>query len=243
MLLLDPSRETVVLTRQFRLPTYVNGDAPMLVEVCARLVEPGDDPAETARKEAEQETGYQVRDLRKVFALYMSPGASAETLHLYVATYDPGERSGRGGGLREEGEEIEVLELPLARAWAMVEEGAIVDAKTVLLLQHVRLHGSAGRRPSRWQSWKITNDIPIANVVLRFRRCAPCRDGAVDACAPALTAAGLGRPPALSTANARILMQPSRGECAAVAPRTWCASPAVSFATTKASVADLTPPR
>ncbi len=82
MLLLDPSRETVVLTRQFRLPTYVNGDAPMLVEVCARLVEPGDDPAETARKEAEQETGYQVRDLRKVFELYMSPGASAEKLHL-----------------------------------------------------------------------------------------------------------------------------------------------------------------
>lgn len=145
VLLFDPSRETVVLTRQFRVPAYVNGDTPMLIEACAGLVEPGEDPAETARKEAEQETGYQVRDLRKVFALYMSPGASAETLHLYLATYAPGERNGRGGGLREEGEEIEVLELPLARAWAMVEASEIVDAKTVLLLQHVRLRSFAER--------------------------------------------------------------------------------------------------
>ncbi len=75
----------------------------------------------------------------------MSPGASAEKLHLYLATYDPGERSGKGGGLREEGEEIEILELPLARAWAMVEAGEIVDAKTVLLLQYVRPGGADGR--------------------------------------------------------------------------------------------------
>ena len=143
VLLLDSARATVVLTRQFRVPAHVNGDAPMLIEACAGRVEPGDDPAETARKEAEQETGYQVRDLRKVFELYMSPGATAEKLHLYLATYDAGERGGKGGGLREEGEEIEVLELPLARAWAMVEAGEIVDAKTVLLLQHVRLGGHA----------------------------------------------------------------------------------------------------
>ena len=145
VLLLDPAGEKVVLTRQFRVPAYVNGDVPQLVEACAGVVDQGDDPAETARKEAEQETGYPIRDLRKVFELYMSPGASAEKLHFFVATYDPSGPKGEGGGQHGEGEDIEVLEVPLARAWAMVEAGEIVDAKTVLLLQHVRL-GGAGRR-------------------------------------------------------------------------------------------------
>ena len=99
VLLLDPAGEKVVLIRQFRMPAYTNGDAPMLVEACAGVVEPGDDPAETVRKEAEQETGYPIRDLRKVFKLYMSPGASAEKLHLFVATYDPSGPKGEGGGL------------------------------------------------------------------------------------------------------------------------------------------------
>ena len=139
VLLLDAGGSTVLLTRQFRLPALVNGDAPRLIEACAGNVEPGDDPAETARREAEQETGYRLRDLRKVLELYMSPGASAEKLHLYLATYDPADRSSEGGGLRDEGEEIELVELPLARAWEMVRTGEIADAKTVLLLQHVRL--------------------------------------------------------------------------------------------------------
>jgi nudix-type nucleoside diphosphatase (YffH/AdpP family) len=136
---LDPGRSTVLLTRQFRLPAHANGDPAWLVEACAGNVEPGDDPAETARKEAEQEMGCRLRALRPVFTLYMSPGATAEKLHLFTAEYGPGERSGAGGGLREEGEEIEVLEMPLAEAWAMVGRGEIVDGKTVLLLQHLLL--------------------------------------------------------------------------------------------------------
>jgi nudix-type nucleoside diphosphatase (YffH/AdpP family) len=135
----DPRRSTVLLTRQFRLPAQVNGDEPWLVEACAGNVEEGDDPAETARKEAEQEMGCGLRGLREVLALYVSPGATAEKLHFFTAEYDPGGRSGGGGGLREEGEDIEILELPLAEAWAMVGRGEIVDAKTVLLLQHLLL--------------------------------------------------------------------------------------------------------
>jgi nudix-type nucleoside diphosphatase (YffH/AdpP family) len=130
---------TVLLTRQFRAPPFANGDDPWLIEVPAGNVEEGDDPAETVRKEVEQETGYELTDVRPVHTLYVSPGSSAEKLHLFAACYDPARRSGRGGGLREEGEEIEILQLPLAEAWAMVGRGEIVDAKTVLLLQHIML--------------------------------------------------------------------------------------------------------
>jgi nudix-type nucleoside diphosphatase (YffH/AdpP family) len=148
VLLLEPRRSTVVLTRQFRLPAMVSGDAPRLVEACAGSVEPGEDPAETARKEAAQETGYRPRALRKVLEVYTSPGASAEKLHLYVAGYDPADRPGEGGGVREEGEEIEILEMPLDEAWAMVGRGEIVDAKTVLLLQHAVLARAEAHRSS-----------------------------------------------------------------------------------------------
>jgi nudix-type nucleoside diphosphatase (YffH/AdpP family) len=140
----DPRRSTVLLTRQFRLPAQVNGDEPRLVEACAGNIEEGDDPAGTARKEAEEEMGCGLRELREVFALYMSPGVTAEKLHFFIAEYEPGGRSGEGGGLREEGEDIEVLELPLAEAWAMVGRGEIVDAKTVLLLQHLMLARGPG---------------------------------------------------------------------------------------------------
>jgi nudix-type nucleoside diphosphatase (YffH/AdpP family) len=136
---LDPRRGTVLLTRQFRLPARVNGDPPRLIEACAGAVEPGEDPAATVRKEAEQETGHRLRDLRKVMEVYASPGASAEKLHLFLAAYDPADRTGRGGGLREEGEEIELLEPGLDEAWRMVLDGRIADAKTVLLLQHLLL--------------------------------------------------------------------------------------------------------
>ena len=110
----------------------------MLVEACAGMVDAGDDPAETVHKEAEQEMGYRLRDIRKLFTLYMSPGASAEKLHLFVADYGPGDRIGQGG-MASEGKRIDVLELSLARAWRMVTAGEIIDAKTVLLLQHARL--------------------------------------------------------------------------------------------------------
>ena len=138
---IDRARGMVLLVRQLRIPAYLNGDNPMLVEACAGMVEPGDSPAETVRKEAEQEMGYRLHGVRKVFELYMSPGASAEKLHLFVAGYGPGDRVGTGGGVPGEGERIELLELPLARAWEMVAAGEINDAKTVLLLQHARLNG------------------------------------------------------------------------------------------------------
>jgi nudix-type nucleoside diphosphatase (YffH/AdpP family) len=135
----DPRRGTVLLTRQFRIAAHVNGDPAWLVEACAGVVEGGRSPEETARTEAEQETGHRLRAVREVFVLYTSPGACAEKLHLYLAEYGPEDRQGRGGGLREEGEEIEVIETPLDEAWAMVRRGDIVDAKTVLLLQHLLL--------------------------------------------------------------------------------------------------------
>ena len=136
---LDRERGAVLLVQQFRLPPYINGDPALMIEACAGMVEHGDDPAETIRKELEQEVGYHVRNLRKVFQLYMNPGVATEIVHLFTAEYCPADHVGRGGGLRGEGEEIEVLELPLSQAWEMIATGQIVDAKTVVLLQHAHL--------------------------------------------------------------------------------------------------------
>lgn len=148
----DARRSTVLLTRQFRLPAAVNGDPPFLVEACAGIVEGGAAPAAAVRAEAEQELGCALRDLRELFALYPSPGATTERLHFFIAEYDPSGRSGEGGGLPEEGEDIEVLEMPLDEAWAMVGRGEIMDAKTVLLLQHLLLmqgaHDASAPSPS-----------------------------------------------------------------------------------------------
>jgi nudix-type nucleoside diphosphatase (YffH/AdpP family) len=144
----DPARGTVILIRQFRLPAQVNGDPPFLIEAPAGNVEPGDSPAETARKEAEQEIGYRLEALRQLFALYTSPGTCAEVLHFFLAEYSPAARTGRGGGVEEEGEEIAVLELPLDRAWEMVRMGEIRDAKTVLLLQHLLLQVGEDQGPT-----------------------------------------------------------------------------------------------
>ncbi|WP_135465954.1 NUDIX domain-containing protein [Crenalkalicoccus roseus] len=142
----DPGRRTVLLIRQYRLPAQLNGDPPRLIEACAGYVEPGEDPEEAIRREAEQELGCGLRDLRRAFTLYTSPGACAEKLHLFLARYDPAGRRG-GGGLPQEGEDIEVLELPLEHAWSLVASGGIMDAKTVLLLQHLRL--ALGEGPCR----------------------------------------------------------------------------------------------
>ncbi|PJI97652.1 nudix-type nucleoside diphosphatase (YffH/AdpP family) [Acidovorax sp. 69] len=146
LLLFDPQRRTVVLTRQFRLPAFLNGSASgMLVEACAGLLD-GDDPETCIRREAEEETGYRVRQPRKVFEAYMSPGSVTEKLHFFVAEYAPHDRIQSGGGLAHEGEDIEVIEMPLAQALAGIGSGAIQDGKTVMLLQHVALmlQGAAG---------------------------------------------------------------------------------------------------
>jgi nudix-type nucleoside diphosphatase (YffH/AdpP family) len=139
LLLFDPGRGTVVLTRQFRLPAFLNGCADgLLVEACAGLLD-GDDPETCIRREAEEETGYRVRQPRKVFEAYMSPGSVTEKLHFFIAEYEPQDRVRAGGGLVNEGEDIEVIEMPLADALAGIARGAIQDGKTIMLLQHVAL--------------------------------------------------------------------------------------------------------
>jgi nudix-type nucleoside diphosphatase (YffH/AdpP family) len=138
ILLYDTSRRNVILTRQFRFPAFANGYRDLLVEVPAGLLD-NLDPASRVRNELEEETGYRVGEITKVFEVFMSPGSVTEILHLYIAAYDPSNRVGAGGGLKEEGEEIGVFEIGFDQAMAMVKSGQICDAKTIMLLQHVAL--------------------------------------------------------------------------------------------------------
>lgn len=141
ILLYNRARGTVVLTRQFRLPTFVNGNPDgMLLEVPAGLLD-ADTPEEAIRREVAEETGFRVGRVVPVLQAYMSPGSVTERLHLFVAEFDPGERAGEGGGSAAEGEDIEVLEVRLADALAMIVDGAIMDAKTIMLLYHARIIG------------------------------------------------------------------------------------------------------
>jgi len=141
LLLFNAARGTVILTRQFRFPAYVNGCADgMLVEACAGLLD-GNDPLAAMRREAIEETGYAVQSPRKVFEAYMSPGSITEKLHFFVAAVDDADRRHAGGGEEHEGEDIEVLELPLAQALDMVRDGRIQDGKTIMLLQHAAMVG------------------------------------------------------------------------------------------------------
>ncbi|MBD8583621.1 NUDIX domain-containing protein [Frigoribacterium sp. CFBP 8766] len=139
ILLVDPARDTVLLTRQFRFPAYVN-DHPdgMLVEAAAGLLDE-DDPETAIRREASEELGVEVGELTHVLDAYMSPGSVTERVHFYAAEYSPVDRTSAGGGVADEGEEIEVLELPFAEALAMVDDGGIVDGKTIMLLQWAAL--------------------------------------------------------------------------------------------------------
>lgn len=141
----DPARGTVLLVRQFRMPVLLNprpgheADG-MLIEACAGLLDEND-PETAIRKEAEEELGFRLGAIRQVFDVYMSPGSVSERLMLFVADYSPADRISAGGGAPSEGEDIEVMELPLARAIAMVESGEIVDAKTIILIQYLKLEG------------------------------------------------------------------------------------------------------
>ncbi|HZT88136.1 MAG TPA: NUDIX domain-containing protein [Stellaceae bacterium] len=136
---IDRSRGTVLLVRQLRLAAYLAGDPPALIEACAGHLETGDSPADAARREAAEELGYELRGLQPLFTLYMSPGLITERIHFFVAEYDAAMARGAGGGLEAEGEDIAIIETTIADAWRMVERGEIIDAKTVLLLQHARL--------------------------------------------------------------------------------------------------------
>lgn len=139
ILLYNRAMRTVVLTRQFRLPSYLNGNpSGMLIEVCAGMIDE-DDPVETVKREAIEETGYHVTDVRKVCETYVSPGAVTEILHLFIGAYTPDMKRSEGGGLKDEHEHIEVLEMPFADALNRVETGEIRDAKTIILLQYAEL--------------------------------------------------------------------------------------------------------
>jgi len=133
------AQRTVVLVRQFRYPAYLNGYDDLLIEAAAGLLD-DETPEVRIRAEAEEETGYRLGQVRKIFEAFMSPGAVTEKIHFFVAEYDPTMRVGSGGGLASEGEDIEVLELAFKQALAMIGDGRIVDAKTIMLLQYAALH-------------------------------------------------------------------------------------------------------
>jgi nudix-type nucleoside diphosphatase (YffH/AdpP family) len=133
------AQRSVVLVRQFRYPAFVNGYDDLMIEAAAGLLDNAS-PETRIRAEAEEETGYRLGDIRKVFEAFMSPGAITEKLHFFVAEYEAGMRVGSGGGIASEGEDIEVLELPIDSALAMIGDGRIVDAKTIMLLQYAALN-------------------------------------------------------------------------------------------------------
>lgn len=140
ILLYNKEKNTVILTRQFRLPTYINGNEDgMLIEACAGLLDK-DNPEDCIRRETEEETGFKVTAVRKIFEAYMSPGSVTEIIHFFVAAYTSDMKINEGGGIEHEQEDIEVIELPFAQALKMMENGQIRDGKTILLLQYAALH-------------------------------------------------------------------------------------------------------
>ncbi|MNE54928.1 GDP-mannose pyrophosphatase NudK [compost metagenome] len=140
ILLYNTKQKTVILTRQFRLPTYLNGnDSGMMIEVCAGLLDE-DHPEQCIIRETEEETGYRVSSVRKVFESYMSPGAVTEILYFFVGEYDESMKVSEGGGVEHEQENIDVLEFTFDEAYSMIESGEIKDAKTIMLLQYAKIH-------------------------------------------------------------------------------------------------------
>ncbi|NNE88261.1 MAG: NUDIX domain-containing protein [Silicimonas sp.] len=137
-LLHNPKTDCVLLTRQFRLPVFLNGGSETVIEAPAGLLE-GANPAERMRAELIEETGFKVDALTHLFDVYMSPGSVTEYLAFFKGTYTLEDRAGDGGGVMDEGEDIEVMHVPLSRAFQMIEEGEIRDAKTVILLQHLMI--------------------------------------------------------------------------------------------------------
>ncbi|GAB2632879.1 GDP-mannose pyrophosphatase NudK [Belliella aquatica] len=140
IMLYNTSKNSVILVKQFRMPTYLNGNEDgFLIEACAGLLDK-DNPDECIRKEVIEETGYRVEKVEKIFESYMSPGSVTEILHFFIGEYTENMKVANGGGLVEEQENIEVLELPFAKAIAMISSGEICDAKTIMLLQYLKLN-------------------------------------------------------------------------------------------------------
>lgn len=155
ILLYNREQGTVLLTRQFRFPAFVNGcDDGLLIEACAGLLD-GQDAEQCIRRETEEELGVKVRQPRKLFEAYMSPGSVTEKLHFFAAEYAAADQVGAGGGLHQEGEDIEVLALPLPEALQMMRNGAIQDGKTMLLLQYAALVGL--------EALAASNAVPLAS--------------------------------------------------------------------------------
>ena len=141
ILLYNANEKKVILTRQFRLPTFINGnESGMLIEACAGLLDK-DNPEDAIRRETEEETGYKVAHVRKIFEAYMSPGSVTEILYFFVAEYERSMKVNDGGGVEHEQEDIEVLELDADVAMSMIDTGAIRDGKTIMLLQYARMNG------------------------------------------------------------------------------------------------------
>ncbi|HTJ57521.1 MAG TPA: NUDIX domain-containing protein [Devosiaceae bacterium] len=134
-----PETGKIILVRQFRFPLFVKGKQAWILEACAGFLD-GDDPETCARREAEEESGYRLKSLRKAFDAEMSPGSIIETVSCFIGTYGPDSKISNGGGLHHEGEDIEVVELELADALCRIDAGEITDAKTILLLQYLALH-------------------------------------------------------------------------------------------------------
>jgi len=139
ILLINKTTQSVLLTRQFRFPVFVNGHDGMLIEAAAGLLD-NQLPEERIKAEAEEETGYRVQQVRKLFHAYMSPGSVTEKIHFFLGEYQAANRMNAGGGIAEEGEDVEVVEMAFSAALNAIDEGIIVDAKTIMLLQYVALH-------------------------------------------------------------------------------------------------------
>ncbi|HUG62984.1 MAG TPA: NUDIX domain-containing protein [Methylomirabilota bacterium] len=138
VLAFDPGRRTAVLVRQVRVAALMAGTDGLLIEAAAGIVDPGEDPADTARREAMEEAGLTLADLVYIGCPFSSPGAVTERVHLFLAEIDHGHARGNGGGVAHEHEELEVLELPLATLAAMADAGEILDMKTHLLVETLR---------------------------------------------------------------------------------------------------------
>ena len=139
ILLFNQLTKTVILTRQFRLPSYINGNPTgMLIEACAGLLDL-DNPEDCIRRETEEETGFKIREVKKIYEAYMSPGSVTEILYFFIAEYSKDMKTSMGGGV-DENEDIEVMELSFAKAIDMVASGEIKDGKTIMLLQYLQIH-------------------------------------------------------------------------------------------------------
>src|SRR5206468_2044070 len=140
VLLYNCQQKTIILTKQFRLPSFINGNKTgMLIEACAGKID-NENPEEGIKREIEEETGYRVPVVQKVFEAYSSPGTVTEIIYFFIAEYNASMKVNDGGGLKEEHEEIEVMEIPFEEAMQMIDSGEIKDAKTIMLLLYVKAH-------------------------------------------------------------------------------------------------------